>query len=155
MDIKLRFNSKYQISDSGCWNWTAGRRGKTGYGALKFKGKVIDSHRISYMIFKGEIPKGIFVCHRCDNRLCVNPDHLFLGTPKENYQDAVSKGRIKPLESRPLKHPSYWAYRKGCRCRQCRSINAARRKEQRNKKKMSGKQDSNLRPPASKAGGNS
>lgn len=55
------------------------------------------AHRKSYEIFKGEIPKGFFVCHKCDVPACCNPDHLFVGTPKDNVQDGILKGRIKHL----------------------------------------------------------
>ncbi len=76
-----------------CWEWTAATRGN-GYGAFKFNRKGIDAHRMSYILFHGEIAKGLLVCHSCDNRVCVNPKHLFLGTSKQNYEDAVSKGKI-------------------------------------------------------------
>lgn len=88
-----RFNVKFIKSENGCWNWIAATRGKTGYGAFKYKGKTVDSHRVSFLFYNGEIPDGLLVSHTCDNRLCVNPNHLFLGTHKDNYDDMVNKGR--------------------------------------------------------------
>ena len=120
-----RFTSKIEKTD-GCWIWKAGSRGKTGYGAFKINGKVIDSHRVSYALYKGEIPEKMYVCHTCDNRKCVNPEHLFLGTPKDNWQDGFDKGKIKLLGGIDVeklkKHPSIGAYNRGCRCRDCKDL---------------------------------
>ncbi len=96
-----RFWSKVSKTVDGCWLWTAATRGKTGYGAFKYEGKVIDAHRMSWELAHGPIPEGLFVCHTCDERLCVNPQHLFLGTSQENALDAVNKGRMKPPAYEP------------------------------------------------------
>lgn len=90
-----RFNEKWQKdSVSECWVWTGGRASK-GYGEIKIPHtrKQIPAHRLSYFIHKGPIPRGKCVLHRCDNPSCVNPDHLFVGTKKDNALDMVSKMR--------------------------------------------------------------
>jgi hypothetical protein len=78
-----------------CWVWRGSVHGKTGYGQLTVGGKYFSSHRfsLSLTIDAGVIPAGLNVCHHCDNKRCVNPGHLFIGTHKQNMQDMVAKGR--------------------------------------------------------------
>jgi hypothetical protein len=84
---------------NGCWEWI-GELHPNGYGQTTNyeTSKREHAHRVSYRIFKGEIPKGIYVCHHCDNRKCLAPEHLFLGTAKENMQDAKVKGRLEHVK---------------------------------------------------------
>jgi hypothetical protein len=82
---------KYVIRQEGCWGWRGGPSKK--YGSLEFMRKSILAHRASYILHKGNIPEGMFVCHTCDNPPCTNPDHLFLGTDVDNVRDMYKKGR--------------------------------------------------------------
>lgn len=77
---------------NSCWIYTKGIS-TGGYGNLKVGTKLRPAHRFSYELFKGAIPKGLIVCHKCDNPCCVNPEHLFVGTHKDNNDDKMSKGR--------------------------------------------------------------
>lgn len=88
-----RFEEKFVKSD-GCWLWTASCAGK-GYGQMKLpkQRKQEYAHRLAYQIYKGEIPKCLQVMHSCDNPKCCNPDHLSIGTCKDNLQDMKQKGR--------------------------------------------------------------
>lgn len=85
-----RFWEKVNKTDT-CWLWTATK--VAGYGQFRPDGENILAHRYSYTIHKGEIPTGLFVLHSCDNRACVNPDHLSTGTHVQNMHDMLAKGR--------------------------------------------------------------
>lgn len=91
--IKNKILKHVKINEKGCWEWQKSKH-KQGYGHCGFKGKVMLAHRVSWMVFKGEIPVSILVLHKCDNPTCVNPDHLFLGTDKDNVQDSILKNRF-------------------------------------------------------------
>lgn len=88
-----RFMSKIKITDS-CWVWNGSRSSK-GYGVFWSCGKNNLAHRISFQLFNGPIQEKLMVCHSCDVRDCVNPDHLWIGTAFDNVRDAINKGRLK------------------------------------------------------------
>lgn len=93
--LEVRFHRRYKVDEvTGCWNWVGATTGKrTGhYGKIREGKQVLLAHRISYEIHKGD-PAGKCVLHKCDNRRCVNPEHLFLGTRRDNTVDRESKAR--------------------------------------------------------------
>jgi hypothetical protein len=77
----------------GCWEWQAGTA--RGYGWLIRNGKTAYAHRVSWEFHNGPIPDGLYVLHQCDNPLCANPKHLFLGTQRDNMLDMIAKGRYR------------------------------------------------------------
>lgn len=95
-----KYFEKRVIRKSGCWDWSTKGNGSK-YIRMDYarKEKRISAHRYSYLIHKGEIPKGMFVCHSCDNPRCTNPEHLFLGTCKDNLVDMAKKNRNRTGEN--------------------------------------------------------
>jgi len=89
--VLKRFFDSIFYSPCGCWLWMG--NSNFGYGLITVEKKNVRTHRLSYEIHKGDIGDGLMVCHSCDNRLCVNPDHLWLGTALDNNMDREAKGR--------------------------------------------------------------
>lgn len=117
--VQERFELKVNVNEqTGCWDWTA-KINNGGYGEFQYKGKSEKAHRVSLIIYKGLEPNdGLYVCHTCDNRKCVNPDHLFLGTAQDNMDDMYDKGRRIRFNDIPC--PSRAKYLKNiCRCPLC------------------------------------
>lgn len=95
VNTKKRFMSRTQLLPNGCWYWLGAKKGA--YGTIGIGRQRFLAHRISCVLFKDfDINSPLFICHHCDNPTCVNPEHLFPGTPSDNIKDAYNKGRIVP-----------------------------------------------------------
>lgn len=80
------------VDSNGCWIWGLSKN-RFGYGRSCYRGKEISAHRLSYIVYNGEIPEGMIIRHKCDNPLCVNPGHLLTGSHSDNALDAINRGR--------------------------------------------------------------
>lgn len=99
--IVERIKAKVRVNpETGCHEWQ-GAKIPRGYGKMQIRPRMHLVHRLVYEMSKGDIPEGMFVCHACDNRGCVNPDHLFLGSHVDNMQDMTAKGRQAKGEGHP------------------------------------------------------
>ena len=97
---KDRFFSRKKVTNSGCWEWT-GVIGDSGYGVVKRSKKLLRAHRLAWEYAKGPIPSGMLICHKCDNRKCINPDHLYVGTHQANSDDKYDRDRAVIVRGAP------------------------------------------------------
>lgn len=101
-----RFLKRVEVkSKDECWNWTGSQNQKLWHGQWRNKaGQIELTHRAAWRMFKCEVPEGMCVLHKCDNPICVNPSHLWIGTQSDNCRDMWAKGRARPKTSLGEKH---------------------------------------------------
>lgn len=102
--IEKRFLTKVRKTNT-CWLWEGAKRGRGSYGTFLMNGRKERAHRVAWKLYRGEIPTGFCVLHRCDVPNCVRLSHLFLGTQMDNWLDAFRKNRIYPIDKARLKVP--------------------------------------------------
>ena len=127
-----RFLQKFDCPGEDCWQWKASVN-DSGYGMLMLAGIPRRAHRLAWLFFRGDIPAGLLVLHQCDNPACCNPDHLYLGTYRDNMLDCIRRGRYrngKELQTHCIRgHPlsgDNLEFRKGHRrCRRCNYLRHA------------------------------
>jgi hypothetical protein len=137
--IAERFWEKTRFTPSGCWEWQATIQ-KNGYGHfMRSKRKPIMAHRMAYELAYGSIPEGLHVLHRCDNRRCVRPDHLWVGTHSDNMRDMHAKGRGRTGPKRRERcgkgHAPNWYINPNTGRRCCRSCQAVFQRARRERMK--------------------
>lgn len=133
-DLSSLLKNNSEMSESGCLIYV--KRKSRGYGHIGHNNKELLAHRAAWMVVNGPIPEGMLVCHKCDNPACINVDHLFLGTHKDNIQDCVSKGRRKKYKTECKRGHAFdefnSGYLKGGQryCKECnREASTARRRK--------------------------
>lgn len=93
MTLERKFHRHILKRDDGCWEWTS-QRNQAGYGQIREGKGAISAHRAAWEIYRGKIPWGMCVLHKCDRPWCVNPDHLYVGDHKDNTRDMIERGRM-------------------------------------------------------------
>lgn len=105
---RAKLKATVRVLESGCWEWQGfTHKEPNPYGEMSYRGKAQRTHRLSYTLFKGPIPEGLDICHRCDYKRCINPEHLFTGTHRDNMMDMRAKGKLHQWQKDTCKrgHP--------------------------------------------------
>ena len=144
MTVKERLYNKIEKDATGCWLWQ-GTCYHDGYGAINISGKMKRTHRVSWELINGSIPEGMYICHHCDVRDCINPAHLFLGTQQDNVKDMIKKKRDRSSKKTQCKsghsfneENTYNRVYRGRKLRQCRECGRIANRKSYGKRKANG-----------------